>query len=80
MTPLELEVLMHIYVTPLRFPHLNHLGSIVGKFLKLGILEASDTESGYVVSDLGRAWIYSILSTPIPKMGYIGQDGKLIDL
>lgn len=78
MTALEFEILSHIYCTPSAFRTCPFWDQIIAKLTDIGAIEASDTENGHAVTTLGKAWITDILSTPVPTIGYLGRDGRMI--
>jgi len=70
-TPCHLEILMHYYVSPTVYP--QHDAPAVIEYTQWlvdnGVLESHlDGESGYEVTEKGKAWIDLILATPMPVM------------
>lgn len=85
-TPLHIEIVMHYFCRADRMH--NEDAPAVVRFtqglIEDGILSprllASETQPQFEVTELGRAFIGSILSTPIPRRVYIGMDGKEVKL
>jgi hypothetical protein len=76
MTPFELEILMHHYVSPAEFPRpSDSYEDIITDFITAGVMDATKT-----VTDMGDAWIQCILNTPFPKTKtvFIDANGKII--
>lgn len=71
MTPNDLEILLHHYVSPCEFPRreADAYKKAVKMFLADGVFDHED-DGGYRVTEKGKAWIVMILSTPMPKLKY----------
>lgn len=83
MTPAELDVLLHYYVSPSDYPHPSGVhDETIEKFLNDGVLApcvpTGFRENHYEVTDLGKAWIKCILATPRPTQAWIAADGSVI--
>ena len=81
MTPYELSVLIHHYVScgPFEYCQTDLYKNTVVRFEHDGIFsKSSETENGYVVTDLGKAWLFAILKTPVPKLAYVDAEGHVI--
>ena len=82
MTPYELTVLIHHYISPGLFPqHDTDLyKDTTTRFVHDGLFSVcSQQTNGFIVTDLGKAWLHSILKTPVPKLAYVDVDGNVID-
>ena len=81
MTAYELLVLIHHHTNPGPFPqHETKLyKDMVARFVHDGIfVQSPEQANGYKVTDLGKAWIYAILGTPVPKLAYVDAQGEEI--
>ncbi|MCK5601915.1 hypothetical protein KAR91_08605 [Candidatus Pacearchaeota archaeon] len=78
MTPLEFEILSHIYASPSKFRECPLWGEVTSKFLDMGVIIRDVTENGFCTTSLGIAWITDILMTPVPKLAYIGREGNIL--
>lgn len=78
-TPVEIEVLLHYYYSPV--PHPSHnspaVTDTIHKFREDGIF----TKNVHPELTLkGRAWLKLILNTPYPTECFIDQYGNVINL
>jgi hypothetical protein len=67
MTPYELEILLHYYVSPAPFARITapaFLGA-VGGLIGDDLLQLD--EGGYHVTDKGLAFVRMVLATPLPE-------------
>lgn len=78
MTPYDLKLLLHIYVTPINFEHAGteHYEGVIQDFLMRGIIKQETefsyhNEHGYALTEKGKAWLEMILSTPVPVNRWI---------
>ena len=81
MTPYELLVLIHHYGSPGPFPqHETKLyKDTTTRFVCDGIFwECPEKENGFDLTDLGKAWLFAILKTPVPKLAYVDAEGHVI--
>lgn len=76
LTPNDLEILIHYYVSPAEHPRFNYIRPTIDEFVRNGILERKDDE--YAVTDKGRAWLISILQVPCPTQAWIDKNGNVI--
>jgi len=81
MTPNDIEVLLHCYTSPVRHPRFDApaVRSTHKDFEELGLLQRND-EDLYIVTNLGKAYIKTLLDTPCPRTGYIDKDGNVINI
>jgi len=83
-TPNDLEVLLHYYVSPTPHPRLtaSAVQESISRFLTNGILEKSDVwDSGYTVTNRGKAWLEMLLATPYPVYVWADpRDGGIFQL
>ncbi len=81
LSPLEVEILLHIYCGPSRFEndHTEVYASTIKTFLTGNIIAAAgDTENGYRVTERGDCWVQAILSTPMPRAVYVDSHDNII--
>lgn len=81
MTPYELNILIHVHTCPDHFKvgETELLNSTIKEFLSNGaITHDSDSKNGYGTTDLGKAWLISILKTKIPKIVYMDEQNQPI--
>ena len=81
MTPYELNILIHIYTIPVKFPHdsTNLYARTIKTFIGQGIIISANAESGYKLTEKGAAWLISILQTPMPIQAWVDVNGKIIE-
>jgi DNA-binding PadR family transcriptional regulator len=81
MTPNDIEILIHYYVSPNPHPRID-AGAVkqaVQAFVKDGIfIEADGDKSGYSVTDKGKAWLATILNVPYPKKIWVDGRGNKV--
>ncbi len=83
MSPLELNVLLHHYCSPEKYKVNNDkmYSEICREYADKGMFaECAQQENGYLVTDLGKAWIHCILNTAIPTQRFVDANGAVIDL
>ena len=80
MTPYELSILMHYYISPeLHASHGMSLhDKIVEEYIADGVLDYGD-DGIPKTTKLGEAWITQILDTPLPTLAYVDQCGNIIN-
>lgn len=72
LTPLQLEVLLHTYYSPSRYPRMSGPAKeAIDLFVDCGIFfevaeQAEVNYSGLSVTEKGKAWVEAILSVPMP--------------
>ena len=73
MSPNDLEVLIHCYVSPNVHPRTGApaVDEAIHKFLKDGIFCTTEEKYVYRVSSKGQAWLNMILSTPYPQERWV---------
>lgn len=80
MTPSEIEVLIHCYVSPTPHPRkcAPDIESTLQSFVVNGLV---DHVGGgvYTTTDRGRAHIAQLCATPWPVAAWVGADGKIIE-
>lgn len=86
MTPLDLEILSHYYVTP--EPHPNQeahaVQASIGCFVSDGILEQRPRTGenpllSYQLTEKGVAFLQLLLQTPYPKQVFVDDSGNVIE-
>jgi len=82
MSPYEIELLIHYYVSPAPHPR-SEVSTIAGatqSFLTNGLIKLDETtESGYTITERGAAHIRLLCSTPWPVQQWADEYGKIID-
>lgn len=73
MTPCDLEVLIHCYVSPIVHPHITApaVQNAIAQFLDDGIIVPDGSEGGFSPTAKGKAWLKMILATPQPEQKWI---------
>lgn len=78
-SPLRLRLLLDIYSMPLNWAHPNPPQvEALRDFAALGVTEKNVDTDTYSLTPLGRAWVESVLSVPIPKPAFIDEMGRVI--
>lgn len=82
LTPLNLKVLLHCYVSP--EPNPQHDNAVVQEslqhFVNLGaIAPVKELSNIYGTTPLGAAWVKAILATPLPVQAFIDSHGRVIE-
>ena len=72
LTPNDIEVLLHYYVSPERHPreHAQAVSETIAWFIRMEILKESKNSSGYEVADRGLVFIKMLLATPMPERSW----------
>jgi len=80
MTPLELEVLIHCYVTPELHPriHAPAVKEAHEFFEEIGLIEQQ--KDFYSTTDRGKAYISMLCSLPLPEQKWVNQFGEIIEI
>lgn len=81
LTPLELDVLIHCYVSPAPHPR-QDAESVMAACARLyldEVIEPSD-HGGWQTTDKGRAWLAAILRTPMPRQAWVDATGNVIEV
>ena len=80
MTPNDIEVLIHCYVSPSRHPRYSAEAVIDAyrRFEDNGLI-VNEGDGVYTTTDLGEAHIQQLCSLPLPKLQYVRFDGVLIN-
>lgn len=77
MTPLELILLIEIHTTPQSewsLPESDARDRALSGFIEHGIANQTKKHSTrYDLTELGRAWLEAILSTPVPVCGFFDE-------
>lgn len=80
-TPVELEVLLHVYYLPEQHPRANTpaVGKAYAALIMQGLIKANPTEGCYECTSLGRAHVEQLCRLPLPKERWIDYKGDVID-
>lgn len=80
LTPFELQALMHCYTKrDVYMPGNDRAQQILAQFVTHGIIEPDDEiPNVFRTTELGRAWVRVILTTPVPTARYVDQHGEVI--
>lgn len=79
MTPNDIEILIHCYVSPEPHPRIEHNRDVLEDFIVKGLVRHKGGDI-YETTEKGAAHIIQICRLPLPKKKYIGYDGKEIIL
>jgi hypothetical protein len=70
LSPLKIELLLHIYCKPVPFDHppAKAYGDAKEEFFDSGLIAVDDTKPcGFYLTERGKAFIRLILATPLPE-------------
>jgi len=77
MTPNDIEILIHCYVSPVKHPRYDNIKDILESFVVDGLVV--DKGNGiFHTTEKGAAHIRQLCSLPIPAVQYVRFDGVLI--
>lgn len=80
MTPCEISVLLHFYVSPL--PHERHdapaVSAAIRWFLDVEAIRRGDTPNTYVTTPLGKAWVEALCRVPKPRLAYLDEQNRVL--
>lgn len=88
MAPIELEILLNIYYSPVwqKLYKTNILNATVDNLMRLGVIRHRDEwgceyhrEHDLEMTDKGKAWIHLILNVEPPKQAWIDKNGEIIN-
>lgn len=73
MSPLQIEVMLHHYYTPLKWPRdaVPGFSWLVDAKLLMVDDDPSEGESPYTITDRGRAYVQILLSAPLPESAWL---------
>lgn len=78
-SPNNIDILLHFYCT-LGVPHPRQGAPAVDEAIKEmvddGVLRAGATS--FQITNLGRAWVTALCSTPKPKLAYVDSNGNML--
>lgn len=81
-TPVELEELIYCYAT-VEAPSLAPARvSARSRFIRMGVAchrNDVESENPFMLTPLGKAWLKTILSTPVPTVAFVDAQGKVIE-
>lgn len=77
MTPNDIEILIHCYVSPVEHPRYEHNKKVFESFIANGLI-ADRGDGIYMTTDKGAAHVEQLCSIPFPVKQFIGYDGKII--
>jgi hypothetical protein len=83
MTPYEATLLIHFYVMACDFEQngTELYRATCDRWIEAGVIEDNLTSRNeYKTTSLGEAWVHDMLNTPIPKTGFVGRNGDLIQV
>jgi hypothetical protein len=80
MTPNDIEVLIHCYVSPAPHPRADAgaVAESIANFIVEGLI-IEDADGSYSVTTRGKAHIKQLCSTPFPVEGWVDQNGSVIE-
>ena len=82
LTPYELSVLFHHYVSPAPYEFGIESGlyaETFEKFVRLDVFTSRGSPEQSIVTDLGKAWCKAILLTPLPREVFIDSHDNIIE-
>ncbi len=81
MTPSDIEVLIHCYVSPSRHPRYDspEVKEAYSGFLSNGLITGKG-DGIYYTTDKGAAHIEQLCNLPLPRLQYVRFDGVLIKI
>lgn len=83
MTPYELTLLIHYHTTPAKFEYdeTELFNQVNNQFVDDKIIVYCEGRSNnWKLTELGRAWLASILATKIPTAVYLDEHGNRLEL
>ena len=88
MTPNDIEILIHYYVSPTPHPRVDVNREAIGKLCDQGLMETmtsvllegltSKNEDGYRITWKGRAHIRQIYDLPTPRLAWLDSGDEII--
>ena len=80
MTPNDLEILIHYYVSIVPHPRLNtpEIQHSIEKFVSDGIFKLYVIGNKTRITEKGKAWLKTILSVPYPQKVWVDENGNVI--
>jgi hypothetical protein len=80
MTPCEIEVLIHCYVSPAPHPRIDSgaVSDAINTFLSEGLIEPVGQANRYDTTPRGVAHISQLCSTPFPVQKWVNEAGEVI--
>ncbi|MCK4782116.1 MAG: hypothetical protein KAV87_00085 [Desulfobacteraceae bacterium] len=79
MSPNDLEILIHFYVSPTQHPRAEYIDAACDAMKGKGLLDI-DGHFKWFITSKGKAFLQCILATPFPKQVWLDGNGKLIDI
>jgi len=77
MTPNDIEILIHCYVSPVKHPRFEHIEAVLQSF-ESDELVIHVADGVYQTTRKGEAHVRQLCSLPIPELKFIRYDGKEI--
>lgn len=80
MTPNDIEVLIHIHVSPRIHPRIDApaVMDAIDMLLKRKLIERVADTNSYMTTSRGDAHISQLCALPWPQPAWLGADGKVI--
>lgn len=80
--PIDIEILLWIYCRASEWEgNTCYFREVADRFVTLGVaFPCGEKPHGYRLTDLGFAWVSAICQTPIPRVAFLGTDGKEIEV
>ena len=79
LSPLKIELLLHIYCKPVPFDHppAKAYGDAKEEFFDRGLIAVDNTKPcGFYLTERGKAFIRLILATPLPEHSNVFVDPR----
>ncbi len=81
MTPNDIEILIHCYVSPTAHPRFEANVDVIGQLVNAKLIERCGEEPNvYTTTERGNAHIHQLCTTSWPVQVWTDGHGKIIDL
>ena len=82
LTPVEIEELFYCYASAEAPSTAPARVSARARFIKMGVICPSDnaeSDNPFMLTPLGKAWLKTIVATPLPTLAFLDAQGKVIE-
>ena len=78
MTPNDIEILIHCYVSPTEHPryHANH--DVFNRLVTEGLIQGNFGNNVYMTTEKGKAHMSQLCDLPYPKQAWVNDKGEVI--
>ena len=77
MTPNDIEILIHCYVSPSKHPRYEYNKEVFAGMIADGLIVYKD-EGIYQTTEKGAMHVQQLCDLPLPIKQFVGYDGKVI--